>query len=242
MAPDVSQENDTGHRAPPKRRLSTHDEEPDEHENKCSRVGDYSFQSQPTFSTNSAPSTNPFYMGQADATTPINEDIANAGESNERWDEAGQYCSPNAATLTVVERATVLSKPSSSSPQRYLSVLDISFNSTCQTNFCARIEGFNNMWMAKLSCIGLCDELIRHVRGEDDTQEVYGIMVGKGWSCKIMGMHRGGTMFTSNDGNAVHFVIWSHSHFADNPTRLLDLEDEGGCREFVEMIGGCWVE
>ncbi|RMJ08486.1 hypothetical protein CDV36_011909 [Fusarium kuroshium] len=225
MASDVSQENDKRHRARPKRRLSTDDEEPDDHERKRARVWEDSFQSQPTFSTNSAPSTNSFSVGQADATTPINENIDNVSESNKQWSETWQYYSPSTATLTVVERATVLCKPAPSSPQRRLSVLDISFNSTCQTNFCARIEGFGNMWMAKLSCIDLCDELIRHVRGEDDTQEVYGIMVGKGWSCKIMGMHRGGTLFTSNDGNAVQFVIWSH--FVDNPIRPLDLEDEG---------------
>ncbi|RSL75512.1 hypothetical protein CEP51_010793 [Fusarium floridanum] len=242
MASDVSQENDTRHRARPKRQLSTDDEEPDEHESKRARVWGGSFQSQPTFSTNSAPSTSSFYVRQADATTPTNENIDNANEGNKQWGGTGPYRSPSAVTLTVIERATVLCKPAPSSPQRRLSVLDISFNSTCQTNFCARIEGFNKMWVAKLSCIDLCDELIQHVKGEDDAQEVYGIMVGEGWSSKIMGMHRGGTLFTSNDVNAVQFVMWPHPYCLDNPTRLLDLEDEGACREFVEMIGGCWVE
>ncbi|KAH7264616.1 hypothetical protein B0J15DRAFT_464493 [Fusarium solani] len=242
MAPESFREKDTRHHALPKRRLSTHVQEPDDHESKRARIGDYSAQSQPTFSTNSAPSTSPFYVGQVEATTPFNENIDDASEGNKQWGETGQYFSPNAAALTVVERATVLCKPSAFSSQRQLSVLDISFNSTCQTNFCARIEGFNNMWVAKLSCIDLCDELIFNVWGEDETQDIYGIMVGEGWSSKIMGIHWGGTRFTSDDGDAVHFIIWSHSCSMDIPTRLLNLEEEAGCREFVEMIGGCWVE
>ncbi|KAI8659977.1 hypothetical protein NCS56_01216000 [Fusarium sp. Ph1] len=174
MAPESSREKDTRHHALPKRRLSTHDQGPDDHESKRARIGDYSTQSQPTFSTNSAPSTSPFYVGQVEATTPFNENIDNASEGNKQWD--------------------------------------------------------------------LCDELIFNVRGEDETQEIYGIMVGEGWSSKIMGIHWGGTKFTSNDGSTVHFIIRPHPYSMNPPTRLFNLEEEAGCREFVEMIGGCWVE
>ncbi|KAM6521836.1 hypothetical protein FALCPG4_011540 [Fusarium falciforme] len=241
MAPESSREEDTRHRAPPKRRLSTHGQEPDDHESKRARIGDYLIQSQPASSTNSAPSTSPFYVGQADTTIPLNENTDNASEGNKQWSETRQYQPPNTTTLTVVERATVLCKPIPFSHQRQLLVLDISFGSTCQTNFCAQVEGFGSMWVAKLSCTDLCDELFRHVLGEDDTRLLCGIMVGEKQSSQVMRMHPGGTGLTGNR-NIVHIIMWPQAEPGNGPSRDMNLGEEAGVREFVEMIGGCWIE
>ncbi|RSM10368.1 hypothetical protein CDV31_007244 [Fusarium ambrosium] len=169
MAPELPREQDTRRRAPPKRRLSAHDQEPDGISNKRARVEDDSSQSQYTSSTYSASSTHPSHARRATTTAPSEENLAGT------W----QFPASNTPTLTVVERAAILSARLPFSTHRQFSILDTSFGATCQTNFCAQIEGFEGMWVAKLSYRDLFDELVRHVLGEDNTRRLCLIAVGE---------------------------------------------------------------
>ena len=225
-----------------KRRRSIDGQEKASDRNKRLRINKDSTQPPTSSPASPEPLTIPFSDGRTAVTAPDDGNLRDAGQGNQQSIETGQHRPPNTPTLTVIERATVLCKPIPFSHQRQLSVLEISFGSTCQTNFCAQIEGFTSMWVAKLSCTDLCDELFRHVLGEDDTRLLCSIMVGEKQSSQVMRMHPSGTGLTGNYRNIVHIIMWPQAELGDGPSRDMNLGEEAGVREFVEMIGGCWIE
>ncbi|EEU44558.1 uncharacterized protein NECHADRAFT_85223 [Fusarium vanettenii 77-13-4] len=242
IAPEASREMRGHHSHASKRRRSIDSQERNTNDNKRPRIYDDSAQSQRIPADPSDPSTIPLSDGRSAATAPNHGNLGNAYQGYHQSIGNGQYRVPRAPTLKVVERATVLCQPIPFSDQRQLSVLDISFGSTCQTNFCAKLDGFTNMWVAKLSCTDLCDELFRHILGEDDTRLLCSIMAGEKQSSQVVRMYSGYTGLTGFYRNTVHIIMWPQAEPGNGPSRDMNLGEEAGLREFVEMIGGCWIE
>lgn len=241
MTPEIARDTQTRRHESFKRRRSADDQE-DGSRGKRLRIETDVDWLLGTPSTRPTSSMDPSQGMHTDAAAPINEILGHTSHSDQQSTNAQKYRPSDAPSLTVVERATVLCKPSPFSTDRQLSVLDISFGSTCQTNFCARVEGFDDMWMAKISCTELCDELFGYVLGEGDTRELCGVLDAERDSSQVMGMHTGGTGFTGDRVKAVHFIAWPKPYVVNTPSQHMDLGREAGLREFVEMIGGCWVE